>query len=75
MHKGKLSADETNGSRQSLKTIVRFNQQTQDQMPDLGKAINVFKPANEKNPFLEQSKQGPPLKSQDPACESVDQKK
>ncbi len=60
---------------QSLRTVVKLNQQTQDQSPDLGKAINVFKPANVKNPFLEQSKHAPPSNSQGPPCESIEQKK
>lgn len=63
------------GPQQSLRTIAKFDQRTQDQSSDLGKAINVFKPANVKNPFLGQSKQGQSTNSQSPPCESIEQKK
>lgn len=71
MSKKNPTVDTVHGSRQDLRTIV--NLKTQDQSPDLGKAINVYKPQDVKNPFLEQSKQ-PQRPAQPPATQSTEQK-
>jgi hypothetical protein len=62
--------DRVQGSVVTLKTIVNLH--ANDQSSDLGKAINVFKPQDVPNPFLEQSNQ-PQAQAQGSAGQSVEQ--
>jgi hypothetical protein len=54
---------------------IKSRGKAQDQAPDLGRAVNVFRPTNVKNPFLEQSKPSQAPKTQVPAGGSEEQKK